>query len=254
MSNIIACFYWRGDRWQENKDNKPTDHKNEFQHHVENRVGYAPKELVVRYINSLYRGCKRFAEENFKFICFTNENLNDVDENVELRPFEIVSNKGVLPRIYMFSKETGLFGHQVLSLDLDLIIVGSLKDILGYRGQFCTRGMFRRGKENILDGDIMSFKACQETEDKFWKPFIENIEWAEKMTQGRERFWIRYVTNNEADNWHKIIPGQIVSYKRSLRGREGKRIIPKNARIVSCHGYPRPHQIKEEWIDEYWNL
>lgn len=252
MKNAIVCFYWQGDRWQENKDSLSDSYKKRFKNHL-NRVGYAPKSLVSRYVNNLFWGCKQFADREFKFILFTNENI-DVDDGIEKKAFRIVSEQGVLPRIVVFSKESGLFGYQVLCLDLDVVIVNSLKDILNYDGEFCTRGMFKKGHERELDGDIMSFRACQKTEDKFWTPFVNNIEFVERTTGGRERFWIRYVTENKADNWYDIAPGQVISYKRNM-GPNGRKVLPKNATIVSCHGYPRPHQIVERgesWIKSYW--
>jgi hypothetical protein len=40
----------------------------------------------------------------------------------------------------------------------------------------------------------------------------------------------------------------VLSYKRHVR-RKG---LPANARIVSCHGKPRPHEINERWAKENW--
>ncbi len=244
----VVCFYWQGDRWQDPLHLfMPSDVS--YQKHLA-RVGSVNKELAARYINNLYEGAKRYAEEPFKFVCFTNESL-ELTEGVEVRSFPLVSGKGVLPRMFMFSKEAGLFGHQVLSLDIDIIITGSLKDLMGYDGTFCTRGSFSKseGGENSLDGDIMSFQAGPETEDIFWKPFVSDIPNAEAETQGRERFWIRKVVGNKADIWQKFLPGQILSYKRHVQGRGS---LPNGSRIVSCHGFPRPHQITDKWRTEFW--
>jgi hypothetical protein len=101
-----------------------------------------------------------------------------------------------------------------------------------------------------LDGDVISFKAGPEVENRLWLPFLEDRKYAEDMTRGRERFWYRYVIGDIADRWDKLCPDQIISYKRHVQGRNN---IPKNARIVSCHGVPRPHEIKTNWIKKYWN-
>lgn len=247
MKHVI-CFYWQGDRWQDpSKTFVPSD--SSYQKHL-TRVGSVNNNLASQYVNNLYEGVVKYAEEPIKFICFTNDSL-DLQNDIEVRSFPIVSRKGVLPRMYMFSQEAGLFGNQVLSLDIDILITGSLKDILAYDGLFCTRGSFSKseGGESTLDGDIMSFRAGTETEKLFWKPFIADVENAEAETQGRERFWIRKVTNNKADIWQSFLPGQILSYKRHVQ-REGK--IPQGGRIVSCHGFPRPHQIADKWRTEFW--
>ena len=240
----VVCFYWEGERWQEKQKLEGT-----FAEHLK-RAGTVSHDLASKYVNNLYKGVERFASEEFKFICFTNIDLN-LNGNIEKRGFPIHSEKGVLPRIYMFSQESGLFGHQVLCLDLDIAVVGSLKPLMDYKGLFCGRGGFGKGWENTIDGDIMSFKAGKEAEDLFWKPFINNIKWVEDYTQGRERQWMRYIAMDWADLWQKVAPGSVISYKRHVRkNRRGE--IPKGASIVSFHGYPRPHQVNNSRIRQYW--
>jgi len=240
----VICFYWQGDRWQEDGfsvENNP------FDHHIK-RVGQVSHDLPARYVNNLYYGVKRFATQEFKFICFSNQKM-ELDSDIELKTFPMLTERGVLPRLYMFSEASGLFGHQVLCLDLDVVITGSLKDIMAYDGLFCARSKFRRGEEYKLDGDIMSFRAGKEVEERFWYPFVQDVEAAERLTLGRERYWMRHVAGDIADRWDKVAPGQVVSYKRHVK-QKGK--LPPKARIVSCHGSPRPHEVKDNWIKEYW--
>lgn len=240
----VICFYWQGDRWQENR--KPVEDLN-YEMHLR-RVGRVDKQLASKYINNLYLGIRKWCGIPFKFVCFTNESV-DVLKDVEIRKFPLVSKKGVMPRLFMFSEESGLFGHQVLCLDIDVIVTGSLKDIAGYEGLYCTRTSFRRGQTHLLDGDIQSFKASPGLEKIFWTPFIKDVSKAEELTQGRERYWVRHVASDIADTWDKVAPGQVVSYKRHIRNTGN---ISKNVRIVSCHGHPRPHQINEEWTKIHW--
>jgi len=212
------------------------------------RTGGASLELVSQYVNNLYQGVKRFANQEFDFICFTNEPL-DVVKGIELRPFKLYTQRGVLPRIYMFSSDAGLGDSQVLCIDLDVVIVGDLGPLMDYKGLFCARSKFKHGEEYKLDGDIMSFKAGPEVEKVFWIPFIADVKRAVAMTQGRERYWVRHCANNIADRWDQIAPGAVLSYKRHLgHGRP----VPKGAAIVSCHGYPRPHQVDDSWVKKYW--
>ena len=252
MNNVngkisVICFYWQGDRWQDNDFKQDAGHVNHLQHHLD-RIGRVDLELAARYVNNLYHGVKRFASCPFEFICFTNEEL-EVDEGIKLRYFPLLTKSGVLPRVYMFSKESGLFGRQVLCLDIDVVITGSLKKLMDYDGLFCTRSKFKPGEQHKLDGDIMSFRAGREIEEMVWDPFVENIDSAEKMTKGRERYWVRAKLGGIADRWDKIDPDLVKSYKRHIRGKGQK---PESASIISFHGKPRPHQAKDEWIKEYW--
>lgn len=242
----VICFYWEGDRWQ----NKSRAHRPsilEYEKHIK-RVGYVGDNLPAMYINNLYYGVKRFASRDFKFVCFTNEKI-ELDPEIELRNFKMVTKTGVLPRLYMFSEEAGLFGHQVLCLDIDVVIVGSLKPLMDYDGLFCGRSKFREDGNRRLGGDIMSFQAGEKTEELFWKSFTGNIRKNVQLSQGRERYWLRRVASSFTDYWDLIEEGCIVSYKRHVRG---KKQPPKNARIVSFHGAPRPHQVHDAWMQKYW--
>jgi len=251
----IICFYWQGDRWQYPEYKNPKGHVNKQLYHLE-RIGTVTKDLATKYIQNLYNGCKKYADREFKFVCFTNEKLGKLTSEIELRPINMVTIDGVLPRMYMFSKESGLFGHQILCLDLDILITGTLKPLLDYHGMFCTRQNFiSRKKMDFeegfkLDGDIMGFYAGEENERLFWKSFIKDIKHAEELTQGRERYWVREVTGDIADVWDEFCPDRIVSFKHHARYHRHK--LPKSMSIVSCHGKPRPHQIRNSWIKLYW--
>jgi hypothetical protein len=251
----IICFYWQGDRWQNPDYKKPEGHVNKQQYHLD-RIGKITNDLVTQYVQNLYDGCKKYADRDFQFVCFTNEKLGQLTEEIELRPINMVTIDGVLPRMYMFSRESGLFGHQVLCIDLDVLIVGTLKPLLDYQGMFCTRQNFKsRNKTQYdegfkLDGDIMSFFACEANEERFWKPLIADIKKAEELTQGRERYWVRHVLNDVADTWDEFCPNRVVSYKHHARYH--RIALPQSMSIVSCHGKPRPHQINNKWIKQYW--
>lgn len=242
----VICFYWEGDRWQSRLDLEKVSDPS-YAGNLR-RVGEISLDLASKYVNNLYEGVKRFATRSFEFICFTNEAL-DVKEGVELRGFPLHTQAGVLPRVYMFSEEAGLGNRQVLCLDLDVVIVGDMTALMNYEGRFCARSKFKPGEEWKLDGDIMSFRAGKETSDLFWKPFVEDVDAAVKMTQGRERYWVRHVANDFADRWDIEAPGTVFSYKRHI-SKMNK--LPEKAAIVSCHGYPRPHQVPRGWIKEFW--
>lgn len=225
----IVAFYWLGSRW------------------VNDGMG-------AEYVNKLFRGVKRNLKSKFEFVCFTNEKIT-FEPEIIVKPFIMPSNQGVLPRLYMFSEQSGLFGKQVLAIDLDVVIVGSLADIAGYRGEFCTRSKFKPGEQYKLDGDVMSFHACKENADRFWRPYADNPQAVIDLTSGRERYWFRHVLDNgkngyACDRWEKITPNQIVSYKRHVKPRGNS--IPPDARIISCHGVPRPHSIKARFVAENW--
>ena len=243
----VICFYWEGDRWQSDVDHHASFDP-VYARHLK-RAGNSDRALVSRYVNNLFAGVARFADLPFDFICFTNEDL-DLGPGIEQRPFPMVTSRGVLPRLYMFSEQSGLFGHQVLCLDLDVVVVGGLGSLMSYSGLFCARSKFKLGEEHKLDGDIMSFRAGPEAEARFWLPFTNDVKGSELLTQGRERYWMRHVAGDIADRWDVQAPGAVLSFKRHNVARMNR--IPERAAIVSCHGFPRPHQVTANIMKEYW--
>ena len=242
----VICFYWEGDRWISDVSEAKTNDSKFIG--VLNKMGGVSLSLASRYINNLYHGVKRFATRPFNFICFTNESL-EVHSDIELRPFPMITNKGVLPRLYMFSPEAGLGNKQVLCLDIDVVIVGSLEKIMAYNGLFCTRPKFNPRENHKIDGDIMSFRAGNEAATLFYDPFIANVASAIKLTRGRERYWLRHVASTFADRWDKVAPDAVQSYKWHVRR---KKVLPPRASIISFHGIPRPHQVNDRWLKDYW--
>ena len=249
----VVCFFWYGERMIK-PGTKPREATGDPSFlRLLQRAGSIDYAMASKYVNNLYRGVAKHATEPFKFVCFTNEPLT-VDTEVEIRNFPIMTGKGVIPRMYMFSKEAGMHGHQVLSLDIDVVITGPLTDIMGYKGEFCTRRTFAPGEGLQIDGDIMSFQAGEDNEERFWKPFIKDLPKALEISNGgRERYWVRHVATDIADIWQDFLPGQVLSYKRHVRSRQR---VPSGARIVSCHGHPRPHQLSHEspFLYNRWDL
>lgn len=230
----VICFWWSGDRWQ-NKDEG--------------------KKYIQILRNAVRRNlCCDYAGKGpipYEFICFSNELKSD-DVGVEIRPFKMPVKKGVMPRVYMFSEEAGLYGKQVLALDLDVIVTGPLHDFATYETLFCSRSKFAKGQEWKLDGDVTSFKACEENTERFWKPLVDNPQKVLEISTGRERYWFRHVIGvRGGDRWDKVLPGQLVSYKRHVKP---KGVLDPDVRIVSCHGKPRPQQLinRHKWAKENW--
>lgn len=223
MSNElnIVCFLWYGDRWDRGDEG-------------------------ILYVNKLFRGVQKHLSLPHRFICMTNEKQEYFDDGIETIPLNAPSWRGCLPKVSMFDSTLNLKG-QVLSLDIDVVIVGSLNDMASCRKPFIVRSSFRPPYD--LDGDIVGFNVGDFNTEQVWLPLKLNPQKVEKITGGRERFWYRHVLNKDMDTWQNIYPGQLLSYKNHLQNGVP---LPENARIVSCHGRPRPHQLTEDWAIENW--
>ena len=217
----IICFYWQG------KD----------------RPGWQDKSLGEKYVNRLYNGVKRNLSLPFRFICFTNVLNLELNSEIVKSKMEMPSALGCLPKLYAYSPNNGLKGR-VIMMDIDLAITGSLDEMFSYDGFFMTRSTFK-GKQ-LSGGDIAFFEAG--SLPWIWDYANNHTEWLEDWTGGRERFVYREYLHDKMDFVQNKYPNQLFSYKNHVRGQG----LPENARIISCHGNPRPHEINESWIKEHW--
>lgn len=204
------------------------------------------------YCHRLYRGVTRNLSLDHEFICFADDPDRLKGAPFAVRKLHTPSWKGCLPKLYVYSEQAGLSGR-VLLLDLDNVITGSLDDIAAYSGPLCVRAWFRgwdRGLRDkvkhpdLIDGDMIAFDA--DANRHLWTDFAANPQIIEQQTGGRERWYLRGKTT--PDLWQELVPGQIVSWKNHMR--DG--VVPEGARIVSCHGDPRPHELDQDWIKEHW--
>lgn len=223
----VACCYW-GD-WPD--------------------PGWGPK-----YIAALERAVARNLSVPYRFICFADQ-PEKVPAGIEARKLDAPSWKGCLPKLYVYAPEARLDGR-VLLFDLDNVITGSLDDMGGYRGEIAVRAWFRgydsgidRSDPRIRDGDMIAFEAGNDASRAIWERFSADPVKAEEWTGGRERFFIRDTVT--PDLWQDLLPGQILSWKNHCR--DGS--LPSDARIVSFHGRPRPHEMLHvPWVRENWSF
>ena len=219
----IVCFYWRG-----TSSRYP---------------GWDDIELGKTYVNNLYKGVRRNLQKDFKFILFSNDIEDGLDPNVEIRKFQPISWTGCNPKLYVHSVDAGLEGR-VLVFDLDTVIVGDLTDFAEYNGAFTTR--MEADSRRVTAGDLLGFTAGETYQ--LWENYKAISKYAEKY-QGDEReiyklLWKKLLY------WQEEIPGQLVSYKKDIRINRDR--MPKNARIVSMHGKPRPHETTVQWLKDCW--
>ena len=125
------------------------------------------------------------------------------------------------------------FQGRCLYFDLDTVIVGSLDDIAGYRGDFAGISDFYHPEH--LQSAIMAWEA-----DKyFW--LYERWEAAghPQFHPMGDQGWIEQMVPN-GERLQTFFPNQIVSFKAHCLGG-----VPGDARVVCFHGVPRPHVVSD---------
>ncbi|MCW2309728.1 glycosyltransferase family protein [Rhodobium gokarnense] len=123
----------------------------------------------------------------------------------------------------------------LLYLDLDTVINGSLKDIAAVSDLTLLRDF---GRPDGLGSGMMFLP--EQDRSPIWLKWIEApARWMRECSHGAmwgdqgflEQFW-----KIKADRWQDLVPGQVVSHKwHSIDER-------KRARVICYHGSPKPHE------------
>lgn len=192
-------------------------------------------------------GLDRFLPSDVRRVCLTD--LPDEVVEAGWRDATIALSRdwtGWWSKINLFGP--GMVGRdeRVLYADLDTRFVGSLDDVVGYDGAFAMLSDFNR-EERTASG-LMSWRPSPATTHLFAEFVRREPEIRRTSPRGDQEYIGRELAEVgvEVDRWQDMLPGQVVSYKAHVRGRQygrhggGNGRVPEGARVVCYHGKPRP--------------
>ena len=173
------------------------------------------------WVDKLYRGVARFYHHPFRFVCLTDRDDYQFQESIEIQQLKDRAwNRACMEGL-------GVKADRIVFMGLDTIITGDLDHIFEYNGLLTVpRDVYR--KNHATNSVVL----CPP------RPDLVDVSGVTDMT----------VLDSVPHDWlDDLFPGQIVSYKAHVRING-----VGDARIVYFHGEPKPHQLMEPWIKEYW--
>lgn len=203
-------------------------------------VAYGPE-----YVNRLARMVARYLTVPYRFFCFTDDpsgvkcRTMDLNRYLEGKPreqlFTFQGNSGISmgwPNLYLFRTDFPFRGR-ILYLDLDVVITGSLDDLVRMPGDFIA---IKDWWAKNWNGSVNLFEAgaFPAIWDDFPPPNVG--------LYGNGQDWLaQHVPDGTAwpDAWVK-------SYK--IHAQDG---IPPDCRVVVFHGQPKPVAC-QGWVTDYW--
>lgn len=180
-----------------------------------------------KYVHILEAMVKRNLTAPHKFICFTDD---PTGYTCETRPLPSGLN-GWWNKVYLFKE--GLFTEKTLFLDLDIVITGSLDELVKYEGFIAIKDW----NYDSYNSSVMILGKHPELWDDFKPEVAENLYGDQDWITQRLKF-----RNYFPENWIK-------SFKTNcLAG------VPKDCKIVVFHGEPKPHTAKRRWVNDLWQI
>lgn len=205
----------------------------------------------VEYVIKLKNMLDRHMPISFNFICLTDRK-EKIREDIENIPIVIPNKaceglnsygdtKGWWAKINLF--QPGLFSNRVLYLDLDVVVVSSLKNLLSSQDNFCMIENFGPNKHHAAhNSSVMLWTPSEET-DKIYTKFSTEI--TEELHG--DQCWIWRVMKEKIFNYPK---SWVVSYKYEKL--LGWSFADENTCICVFHGNPKPHQVSDSIIVNNW--
>jgi hypothetical protein len=193
------------------------------------------------YVNKLFSAIDRHLSYPHNNICFTNI-PKGINFGIEILPLTNEWMLKNLKKTIQFDPNNGLYGR-ILSFDLDNVIIGSLDEFSENDSEFIICESFAKNRKGMNGGNIMAFDAGYG--NYIWKELNRRYDYYKRKTKGFERFLYDRLIK-KMDFWPN---GWVLSYKNHIR--KGKGDLSK-AKVISCHGSPNPHEIKDKIITNNW--
>ena len=212
---------------------------------------YPPK-----YVNILYAMCRRHTSHPFDFILFTGPKADA--RRSEIHPDIEMIQTGLpywWPGMNVFrARELGITSDIILHLDLDLVIIGSLDDIIALPYDIacmkdiptaiCSARKARAVNVSVTlirKGAGMPVWSAYEAAGKpVWDPLT--VPAGAPLRMGAQEIIDKLQIA-------ELIPEEwVCSYKYQVK-RYG---MPQDCRVVVFHGQPKPHDVNDEFVKENW--
>lgn len=236
MSDPITFVSWR---WQ-----PPTGYRSTFAP----ETVYALREMIRRHYPHEHR-----------FVCVTDR-PQDVPgiETVLLWPdfATLPSNIGrgypsCYRRLKLFAPDAGeTFGPRMVSIDLDMVIVGDLTPLFAGDEDFKIWGESDYATQ-AYNGSLWMLRAG--TRPQVWTQFNEDSPRlaARSGSKGSDQGWMNFILGRGEAVWTRR--DGVYSFRKHIQASGGQ--LPEDARVVAWHGKVDPWSYKGQqlqWVREHY--
>lgn len=207
------------------------------------------------YVNRLFKGVRRWVNQDFRFICFTDD-ANGILSEVEVRelpsePFDEAidfgmnkaGRKGAWKKISLFRPGLADIDGVVLGFDLDVLITGPLDPIITHApGSVVMRREWRYEWQGREGGHGSVFRFQPSEHSFLYNEFANDPLAAITSHKGSEQYYTSMTALKHGAL--QYLPGSLVcSFKRNAMPSFPlnfalKPQLPKDCRVLCFHGNP----------------
>lgn len=194
-----------------------------------------------QYVNNLYHMVSENTRRKFNFYCFTDDEKN-IDKRVECIKLPKIDDKKVFGWFYklaLFDPKINPLSGSVLYFDLDIVIINNIDCFFEFdSNKLCIieDWIYKKYKKRKYNSSVMKWNTKNYCD--LFENFKKNI--FSKTYYGDQDFITEYIedVNYWPENW-------CISYK----WHNCEKVPPTpEAKIIVFHGYPKPHQINNQFV------
>lgn len=221
------------------------------------------------YVNTLYNMVERNVTIPYRFFCLTDnsDGLKSDINVVELeKDFEYCWTKLELFRPDVFSDQ-----ELCLYFDLDVVITGNIDELIFFKDNHQFIGLYdwySSRKKPCYNSSVMKFYGNFNTDihtslikkledgivkwDREYDAYLGSndkvVLWEGKKRYGSDQEWISHYVYPRRELKKNAFPKKwIRSYKK-----HGQKRLPKDCKVMIFHGFPKPHEVDNTYVDEHW--
>ncbi|MFT4079254.1 hypothetical protein [Rhodomicrobium sp.] len=208
------------------------------------------------YVNRLHSMIRRHTARPTRFVCYTDD-VEGIDEGVETYPLphiELPEKQRWWPwrKISLWQRELDGISGEVLFLDLDVVITGSLDDFFDYKpGHFCVARNWTQPKERIGNTSVYRFPVGGHP--YLYDRLMSDFDLYYGKYRNSQTFISREISDMEfwPDAWchsfkHSLIPKWPLNLIKTPP-------LPAGTKVVAFTGKPDPDEaVVGRWPRDHW--
>lgn len=225
-------------------------------------VGWSGDSLYcLEDVNRLYRMLKKHTDIPFYFNLYAGPEaqkpgkLDGIDANVHVVKSELPSWWAGMKALEPDANE--IKTKSFITLGLDIVICGCLDPIIHFPSSFAAMKDWPShhcapGDEKHVNCEVVLYRNG--SHERIWREYcrVGKPTW-DMLTPPASRVWPfcqQGWLNSRPQPLHvDIFPEEwCCSYKLMVL----EKGLPKDAKIVSFHGHPKPGEVQEQWVKENW--
>lgn len=204
-------------------------------------------DYVKERIDTMYSMLKRNLSVPFEFVVLTNEKVNYPSVPYDPNYIKWWMKMGMF--------KPGLFtGKRVLFIDLGMVIINPIDALFNAQEPFLMNRGFT-GRWEQRDSSVMLFNGDDLLLCDMFEYFAKNAKKTIVTYPTDQEYIEKYLTlakNAGRGDYLSIVTQDYIavnSYKKHIRN---KSFSDEWFDIVSFHGHPKPWEVNERWVEQYY--